>query len=162
MVIIPAIVQNVVSDNPLPIYSASLTNPTPDSITFSLNSSIDTPSKITTKLMPLPLSLAGEDNDTPFATIVLPQTNLRGKTPIVIENQEAKILDMASFMSFLKGAMYSKSFTITATGKTDTYLGLIKAPIKLHKEITLPGMRSYLLNQHSADFRNRSAKSYWV
>jgi hypothetical protein len=92
--------------------------------------------------MPLPLNLTGQSNKTPFTSILLAQTILRGKTALQITNQTAKILDITSFQSFLQSAMYSKNFTMQVNGKTDAFLGAIRAPVNLNKEITLAGTYS--------------------
>lgn len=133
-------VQGIVSGSQLPVYSASLLNPTQNSVDFSLNSSIETPGAITAVLKPLNLSLTGQTVKTPFVTLNLPQTNLRGKSFITVTNQTTKILDMPSFMSFLGSAVSGANFSMQVTGKTDTFIGAIRAPISLDKTLQMVGM----------------------
>ncbi|RDW60250.1 hypothetical protein BP5796_11856 [Coleophoma crateriformis] len=142
LVVIPAIVQKVVNDNQLPVISASLLNPSPNSVQMSLVSTIDTPSAITTNLKPLNLSLAGPDNKTPFLAILLPEKDLKGKTTIEVQGQTAAITNMESFESFLAVAMYNKNFTMQATGTTDAFLGAIRAPVTLNKQIEMAGLNN--------------------
>ena len=134
-----------------PGYSAQLSNPTQNSFQFSLVS-IDTPAAITTKLMPQPLNLTGQNNKTPFSFILLAETNLRGKATFQITNQTAKILDIAAFESFLQSMMYSKNFTMQVNGQTDAFLGPIKAPVNLNKQISLAG--KYFLSWETAASSN--------
>ncbi|RDW84320.1 hypothetical protein BP6252_01910 [Coleophoma cylindrospora] len=142
LVVIPAIVQKVVDGNQLPVISASLLNPSPNSVQMSLVSTIDTPSAITTNLKPLNLSLAGPDNKTPFLAILLPEKDLKGKTTIEVQGQTAAITNMESFESFLAVAMYNKNFTMQATGTTDAFLGAIRAPVTLNKQIEMAGLNN--------------------
>jgi hypothetical protein len=133
-------VQGIVCGSNLPVYSASLQSPTQNSVEFSLASSIDTPGGITAVLEPLPIGLASLNNKTPFTTLLIPETNLRGTSNITVTNQTVKIVDRNSFVSFLESALYSTSFKIVVTGTTDTFIGAIKAPIKLNKQIEMAGM----------------------
>jgi hypothetical protein len=135
-------VQSLVNKSDLPVLSAALTNPRPHSIDFSLESSISTPSFVTARMNPLPLSLAGMANRIPFATLVLPGQKLKGESKIMVTKQTVHILDNPSFESFIQEALYSTNFTMVVTGKTKAFLGAIKAPIKLSKEIELPGIQS--------------------
>lgn len=138
LVIIPALVQDVVNGNTLPIYSTAFLSPTPDSIQMSLVSSIDTPASLTTTLKPLSLALSGQ-GEAPFTTLLLPETQLRGNTSIELTRQTVIISNMTSFDRFLASYTYSTKFVLGAKGKTNTFVGAIHAPITLDKQLVLSG-----------------------
>lgn len=137
--VIPAVVQDIVNGSALPVYSAAFLNPTADSIQMSLVSSIDTPSTITTTMKPLSLALAGQDSS-PFTTLTIPETTLRGNTTIEVTRQTVVISNMTAFDTFLATYTYSKDFVLGAKGKTNTFVGAIHAPITLDKTLVLSGI----------------------
>lgn len=128
-------------DAALPIYAASIMNPTPSSVVYSLSSSLKIPAGVTVDLKPITLSLftntSGPAN--PYIRVDMPEYHLSGETAINITNQTATILDQAQFQSFLSDAVVSKQFTLSAAGSTVAYLGALKAPITLNKKVDLAG-----------------------
>lgn len=147
LVIFPAIAQRLVDDADLPIYAASIMSPTPDSVVYSLNSSLKIPAGVTVNLKPVTLSLFTKATGpkVPYIQVTLPEYHLKGNTSVSIVNQTATILDQTQFRSFLADAVKSKVFTMSAAGSTVAYLGALKAGIKLNKNIDLTGELEYLV-----------------
>lgn len=142
MVIFPAIAQRLVDDAGIPIHSAQILKPTPDGIVFSLSATLDVPLGLSVQIDPFNLSLFNRDiaPRIPYISVELPAFHLKGKSEITITNQTTKILDMEQFTEFLSVAVYSKSFTLSAYGKTTAHLGALHAPLTLDKDVTLNGM----------------------
>lgn len=141
MVIFPAIAQRLVDSASLPINSASILNPTPDSVLYSIEATLNIPKGITVDLKPLNLSLYTPDlgPSDPYIEVAFPEYHLKGKTTLQIVNQTAKILDQVQFEEFLVSAVDAKNFTLSAYGATAAYLGKLKAEIELKKTVELPG-----------------------
>jgi hypothetical protein len=142
--IFPAIAQRLVDDTSLPIYSASIMNPTPSSVSYSLSSSLKIPAGLTVDLKPIILNLYTNETgpSNPYMRVSLPEYHLKGETAISITNQTATILDQAQFQTFLGNAVNSKQFTLSAGGSTVAYLGALKVPITLNKEVQLNGLNN--------------------
>jgi hypothetical protein len=142
-VVFPAIAQRLVDNASLPIYSASITNPTPSSVVYSLSSSLKIPAGLTVDLKPITLSLFTNDSgpSDPYVKVNLPEYHLKGETKINITRQTVDILNQDRFEDFMESAVVSKKFTLSASGATTAYLGALKAPIKLNKEVKLTGKR---------------------
>jgi len=64
---------------------------------------------------------------------------LKGLGNMTITNQTATILDQPQFQKFLTSAVNSEEFTLSASGATTAYLGKLKAPLKLNKNVKLSG-----------------------
>ncbi|KFY24485.1 hypothetical protein V493_05214 [Pseudogymnoascus sp. VKM F-4281 (FW-2241)] len=129
LVVFPAIAQRMVNDANLPIYSASITNPTPESVQYSLFAGLSVPKPFTVKLKPIVLNLFVDQNPpnrNPYISVKLPEQNLRGDASITVTNQTTNILDQEIFGTFLHSAVYQENFILSASGETDAYLGLNK------------------------------------
>ncbi|KNG89247.1 hypothetical protein ANOM_002163 [Aspergillus nomiae NRRL 13137] len=151
LVIIPAIAQRLVNDASIPIHSAAIMQPTPDSLMFSLSASLNVPLGLSVRIDPLNLSLFNRDVKPrkPYVTAPLNGLRLKGKSDITITNQTTKILDEEQFTKFLSNAVYSKRFILSAYGKTTAHLGKIKVSLTLDKDIELNGLD--MLNGFSID-----------
>ncbi|OBT43684.1 hypothetical protein VE00_05562 [Pseudogymnoascus sp. WSF 3629] len=143
LIVFPAIAQRMVNDASLPIYSASITNPTPDSVQYSLFAGLNVPKPFTVKLKPIALNLLVDQNPpnrNPYITVQLPEQNLKGNASITVTNQTTKILDKEIFGTFLHSAVYQETFILSASGATDAYVGKLKAHISLDKKVELKGL----------------------
>ena len=139
--IFPAIAQRLVDNASLPILSASLMNPTPDNITFSLVAQLKVPAGVTVDLKPITLNLFTNETSPsdPYIRVNLPEYHLKGNTKVEVVNDTAQILNQTQFENFLSYAVNSKEFTMQAEGATAAYLGILKAPIKLNKKVQMAG-----------------------
>lgn len=137
----------MVNDANLPIYSASITNPTPNSVQYSLFAGLSVPKPFTVKLKPIALNLLVDQeppNRNPYITVQLPEQNLKGNATITVTNQTTNILDQEIFGTFLHSAVYQETFVLSAYGETNSYLGKLKAHLRLDKKVELKGQSSQL------------------
>lgn len=148
LVIFPAIAQKLVDLQELRLVEASLLAPSPDAITFSLNSTITVPKPFTVVLDPLNLSLfvRGVQPEQPYVYLELPETKLHGNASIILEPQRAKIVSQTQWLAFLNNSVYSQQLTLAAKGKTTGHFGKIKAPLTLDKNVQINGTHSYTWN----------------
>lgn len=142
LVILPAIAQRLVDDANIPIHSAEIIRPTPDSITFSLAASLKVPLGLSVTVDKFDLELFDREKKprTPYVTVPLGPVTLKGNSALNISNQTTTIQNEDEFTKFLAKAVYSKNFTLSAYGKTTAHLGKLKVPLTLNKDIELAGM----------------------
>jgi Protein of unknown function (DUF3712) len=125
---------------------------------YSLSSSLKIPAGLTVDLKPITLNLFTNDSGPtdPYIKVNLPEYHLRGNTKINITRQTVEILDQNRFEEFMESAVSSKQFGLSASGSTTAYLGALKAPIKLNKDVKLTGKRLMLIqNQFSLNNTNK-------
>ncbi|KAK2805943.1 hypothetical protein FQN51_008717 [Onygenales sp. PD_10] len=142
LVIIPAIAQRMVDDANLPIHSASIMKPTPESVEYSLTASLKVPPPFAVDLDPITLHLyrVQQSADESYIEIPLPQLHLKGNTTIAIEDQQVSILDMKDWTQFLSEAVHQETFILAAKGSTTAHLGALKAGLTLDKQLNLSGL----------------------
>lgn len=125
----------------LNIYSAMLMNPSPDSLTISLNAGFKIPKGFKVRLDPITLSLFNRNVTpiVPYINISLPEETFEGEATINIRNQTVTLLDRDQLIDFLTMAVFGKTFTISAKGTTTAHLGALKAKLTLDKDVELSG-----------------------
>ncbi|KAE8381650.1 hypothetical protein BDV26DRAFT_278645 [Aspergillus bertholletiae] len=140
--IIPAIAQRVVDDASLPVYAARILDPTPDSVTFAIDTSLKIPAGLAVRIDPFSLSLFNRDVTpmVPFIDVSLQGYNLKGTTNMTVSSENTAILDQSQFVQALTKAVYSKQFTLSAKGSTTGHLGALKAGVTLDKDVELDGL----------------------
>ncbi|KAJ5833479.1 hypothetical protein N7474_001790 [Penicillium riverlandense] len=142
LVILPAIAQRLVDNASIPIHSAEVIRPTPDTITFSLAATLDVPLGLSVEIDQFNLSLFNRDVKPmqPYVIVPLGPIRLKGNSAVDVSQQTTRILDEDQFTKFLSEAVYSKEFTLSAYGRTTAHLGKLKIPLKLDKDIKLNGL----------------------
>lgn len=125
----------------IPIHSAEVIRPTPNTITFSLAATLDVPLGLSVEIDQFNLSLFNRDVKPmqPYVIVPLGPIHLKGNSAVDVSQQTTRILDEDQFTKFLSNAVYSKEFTLSAYGQTTAHLGKLKVPLKLDKDIKLSG-----------------------
>ena len=130
----------------LPIYSAQIMDPTPRSVVYSMNGSLDVPKPFSVRMEPVTLSLIideGLPQFKPYVEVGLFYPNgktLKGNATVEIADQKADIKDPAEFVRFLESAVYNEKFFLSARGETTAWIGKLKAKLKLNKKVELKGL----------------------
>ncbi|KAG2417656.1 hypothetical protein HFD88_008875 [Aspergillus terreus] len=139
---IPAIAQRIVDDTSLPVYSANIIDPTPDTVTFSIDTALTVPAGLKVKTQPIALNLFNRAVKpvVTYLTVNLPSYTLDGHTKMHVTQADTKIKDMDQWIDTLNTAVYNKNFTLSAKGTTVAHLGALKADLTLDKDITLAGL----------------------
>lgn len=148
VIIIPAIAQRIVDTTDLPIYSAQILEPTPDSVTFSLQTSLAIPAGLQVHIDALSLILFNGDVSPiqPFIKVPLSAYDLKGTTSITVTQNHTRILDERQLVTALGRAVYQERFTLSAKGSTIGRIGALKAPLKLKKDVELAGRCSVVVS----------------
>ncbi|RDW66470.1 hypothetical protein BP6252_10105 [Coleophoma cylindrospora] len=140
IVIIPVIIQRIVNDTKLPIHSAILLNPHPNSVQMSINSSIKIAKGFSARLNPMNLSLTRPGSTIAYTQVSLPELHIKGNTTISVQNQTTPVMNMTAWVEFLQSAVYSDQFALAVRGQTNAYLGKIRAHVSLNKNVELRGL----------------------
>ncbi|GAB1198105.1 hypothetical protein APSETT444_007413 [Aspergillus pseudonomiae] len=140
--IIPAIAQKILNDADLPIYAARILDPTPDTVSFSIDTSLKIPAGLSVRIDPFSLSLFNREAKpmVPVIDLSVDSYKLKGTTNISIITNNTAVLDRAQFIQTLTKAVYSKRFTLSAKGSTTGHLGALKAGVTLDKDVELDGL----------------------
>jgi hypothetical protein len=123
----------------LPILSASIFIPTPDSILISLEANLKVPKPFSVTLEPFNLSLYNPSTGVEFVSLALPEYHLKGNANITVANQTVQIQNMTEFINFLHDAVYLETFIMSTRGSTNAYLGKLKAHVNLDKSVQMNG-----------------------
>lgn len=134
--------QRIVDTTNLPVYSAQILDPTPETVTFSLQTSLAVPLGLQIHIDALSLSLFNRDVTPikPFIKVPLSAYDLKGTTSITVTQNNSRILDEQQLITALGRAVYQERFTLSAKGSTVGHLGALKAPLELNKDVDLNGM----------------------
>lgn len=121
-----------------------LLDPTPESISLSLDTKLDIPLKATTiKTEPFSLALFNRDTKprTPYLDLSLPKYTLRGTSQMQISNKNAQFSNVDEFKKVLASALHSTEFKLSARGKTKGHIsGALHSDLTLDKNSKLVGM----------------------
>lgn len=126
------------------MYSAKILDPKPDSVTFSLLTSLKLPAGISVHIDPLNLTVFNRDTKPtePILIVPLDAYDLKGKTNISVTRNNTEILNEQEFIKTLTEAVYSKSFKMSVKGSTVGHLGALKASLNINKDVVLDGKSS--------------------
>lgn len=138
---IPAIAQAIVNSIDLPVNAASLLDPTPDTITFGIDTALNIPLKTPIKTEPFTLGLFNRETKpiTPWLHASFPAYTIKGFKRMVKTNKDDDILNEEEFIRTLSNAIHSKKFTLSAKGHTLAHLSALKAALTLEKDIEMDG-----------------------
>ncbi|KAM3535913.1 hypothetical protein MY4038_000689 [Beauveria bassiana] len=139
-VILPAIVQLIVNQQPLPVLGGSFLFQTPDSILCNLNTSFKSPLPASIQPFSLQLYNRATPTFTPWLTMQIGKIKVNGDTQIRVINQMQRITD---------GEEFTKWFGKVTAGadKTITFKGLnLHRGIRLeHAQLVLPSVNGHNL-----------------
>lgn len=146
MVAIPAIAQRIVNNTDLPVYSAQILDPKANQVLFTLDTSLNIPLGLRIRTEPLDLSFFNRDVQPMqlYLTVSLLAYSLKGDTDITVTKNNTDILNEDEFIKTLTQAVYNKRFTMSAKGLTVGYLGALKTPLTLDKDVELDGTFLFL------------------
>jgi hypothetical protein len=142
LIIIPAIAQRIVDNSKLQVHSASVLDPKPDTVTFTVDTSLDIPLALKVQTRPFNASLFNHDEKPiePYFNVALPTFDLKGGTNMIsLTQHDNKILNLHQFVNTLTTAVYQERFVISVKGSTVGHIGALKAPLTLEKNVELTG-----------------------
>ncbi|KAH7323140.1 hypothetical protein B0I35DRAFT_390182 [Stachybotrys elegans] len=139
-VIIPALVQDIVNDQTLPIYSGAIVALSPTQLSISLNTSMDTP--LSARIDPLDLHLynRGTEPYTPFVTLHLPEQRVHHTTHVVVTNQTVTIEDEEEVIKWFHSVFDNADTFLSVRGSPRVHLGALNYHPHLDLELKIPAL----------------------
>lgn len=152
----PKIAQNAINDSTLIVNSMKMTNPTPDTLTVDLNSTVRTSSSYHPTIDSFPASFYLGDSDKPFLQLQTPEQKSVHDGDIQLAHQVINVTEQSGFKDYALALLADKELDVKIKGKTKLRQGkLPKADINYNQEVHTPGLSLPLLLQvtfeHSAD-----------
>ncbi|KAH8812287.1 hypothetical protein F5884DRAFT_306845 [Xylogone sp. PMI_703] len=139
-VIIPAIVNNIVRGQKMPVNGGALNVISPTRLSMTLNTSLDTPLGV--KIEPIDLGLieAEDHATTPFLTLQIPEEHVHHKTEVIIPTQTVPISNQTQLIAWFNEFFDKPAAKLTVDGGLKIHLGELKYDSHIHKTIEVPGL----------------------
>ncbi|KAI0878350.1 hypothetical protein GGS24DRAFT_496901 [Hypoxylon argillaceum] len=140
--IIPAITQDIVNSQKLPIIGGSFQALSPTSLSVTLETQLDT--QIAASLDPTNLAIYNKDTPdySPFFSIVLPKIHVYHKTPVVITNQTVSVTNETELVKWLDQVFEQPKVGLSVKGKTTVHLGALKMSATIQKTLEVESLNS--------------------
>lgn len=117
-----------------------MTNPTPDSLTVTLNSTIGTKSSYHPTLDPFPAEFYLRDSDEPFLNLLVPKQKSVHDGDIQLVHQVINVTEQPGFNDYAAALLLEKELDIKVKGKTKLKQGgLPKVSINYNQEVKVAG-----------------------
>lgn len=140
-VIIPAIVEDILKKQALPINGGVVKAFRPDALSLSLETELSSPLPVKLGALTLALYKKEGKNFFPFTHVSFPPQQVSKNTVIKIENQTNKIENRTELVKWLNDVFNSDEVELAARGRPNLKLASLKYKPHLDKVITLPGLR---------------------
>ncbi|CAG7557498.1 unnamed protein product [Fusarium equiseti] len=139
-VIIPAIVQNILNGQKLPIEGGALQVISPDEVNMSIITSLDTP--LAANLKPVDLYLYNKETHplSSFLMLKLPDLHLNHKTGVTVVNQTMKVTNHTELLLWFNEFFDKPKVELSLEGKPEIHLGALKYHRSLDKTIEIPSL----------------------
>ncbi|RGP78298.1 hypothetical protein FLONG3_3613 [Fusarium longipes] len=139
-VIIPAIVQNILNGQKLPINGGALQVISPNEVNMSIITSLDTPLAATLK--PVDLYLYNKETHpmSSFLMLKLPNLHLNHKTDVTVVNQTMKVTNQTELLAWFNEFFDKPKVDLSLEGKPEIHLGALKYHRSLDKTIEVPSL----------------------
>ncbi|WZH46783.1 hypothetical protein QYS62_007891 [Fusarium acuminatum] len=135
--IIPAIVQNILNGQKLPIDGGALQVMSPTEVNMSIITSLDTP--IAATLKPVDLYLYNKETKaySSFLKLHLPEQHLNHKKEVTVTNQTLKVTNETELTKWFNLFFDKPDVELSLKGKPEVHLGALKYHRKLEKTVEI-------------------------
>jgi hypothetical protein len=141
-VAIPAISQMVVDKSDLVLVNAAVLNPRPDRIQLTLQSALDLKIALPVRIEPITLDLfvrdAGPENK--WGTASLDGMVVKGNTTLGVSDVETPLTNLTTWVEYVHNVVFKETTPLSIRGTTNSYLGVLKSPVTMDKDVVSPGM----------------------
>ncbi|KAI0911493.1 hypothetical protein F4823DRAFT_585991 [Ustulina deusta] len=134
--IIPAITQDIVNSQKLPLMSGSFQALSPTQLSVSLETELNTP--IAADLDPTTLFVYNKDTPdySPFINVTLPKIHANHKTPVMVTNQTVTVTNETELVKWIDRIFDQPKTDLSVKGKATVHLGALKMKANIGKTIT--------------------------
>ncbi|KAF5025484.1 hypothetical protein F66182_2389 [Fusarium sp. NRRL 66182] len=139
-IIIPAIIQDILNSQELPVEAGTLQVLTPTQINMSLLTFLDTPLGV--KLKPVDLCLHNNDTSpiSSFLKLHLPEQHISHKTEVVIMNQTLLVTNETELLIWFNRFFDQPTVELSLQAEPEIHLGALKYNRSLQKTIEIPSL----------------------
>ncbi|KAI1437758.1 hypothetical protein GGR50DRAFT_692025 [Xylaria sp. CBS 124048] len=133
--VIPAITQDIVDQQKLPIMEGMFQAISPTQLAVTLKTQLDTPLAAT--LDPTTLFLYNKDTPefSPFLNITLPKIHADHKTPVTVEKQVVSVTNETELVKWFSEVFDQPTTALSVKGKSTVHLGALKMGATIEKTI---------------------------
>ncbi|KAI1281457.1 hypothetical protein F5Y07DRAFT_354770 [Xylaria sp. FL0933] len=134
--IIPAITQDIVTSQKLPIISGTFSAISPTQLSVTLQTQLDTP--LAADIDPTTLDVYNKDTPdySPFINITLPKIHANHKTPVIVTNQTVTVTNQTELIKFFNQIFDQPETELSVKGKTTVHLGALHMGAHISKTIS--------------------------
>lgn len=137
LVILPAIVQRIINNQPMPVNGGSLIALTPTQLKISLDTALDTP--LPADIDPTTLFLYNKNGDqfAPFVNVTLPPLHVDGDTDIVVKDQIVTITNETELIKWFEDVFDNPTVDLSTRGDSTVHLGKLHYGAHIEKTVTV-------------------------
>ncbi|KAI1313586.1 hypothetical protein F5Y03DRAFT_389884 [Xylaria venustula] len=141
--IIPAITQDIVSSQKLPIINGTFQAVSPSELYVTLSTELNTP--LAADIDPTTLYVYNKETPdySPFFNVTLPKIHANHKTPVTVTNQTVQVTNQTELIKFFDKIFDQPETDLSVKGKTTVHLGALHMGAHIGKTITA-GSLNYL------------------
>ncbi|KAH7039679.1 uncharacterized protein B0I36DRAFT_343538 [Microdochium trichocladiopsis] len=139
-VILPAIVQDIVGKQEMPVLGGSLIALSPTQMKMTLKTSLDTP--LAADLDPVDLYLYNKNTTqyTPFTNLTIPPQHINHYTEVDVTEQTVTISNLDELIKFFNNVFDEEEVELSVRGDTTVHLGALNAPAHIDKTVTVKAL----------------------
>ncbi|KAI0446035.1 hypothetical protein F4803DRAFT_547554 [Xylaria telfairii] len=133
--IIPAITQDIVNSQKLPIIGGTFQALSPTELSVTLQTELNTP--LAADLDPTTLFVYNKDTPdySPFINITLPKLHANHKTPVMVTNQTVQVTNETELVKWFSQVFDLPKAELSVKGKATVHLGALKMNAEIDKTI---------------------------
>ncbi|KAI1125006.1 hypothetical protein F5Y10DRAFT_18449 [Nemania abortiva] len=138
--ILPAITQDIVNSQKLPVMGGVFQALSPTSLSVSLETQLDT--MIAADLDPTTLQLYNKDTPdfSPFLNVTLPKIHVYHKTPVMVTNQTVTVTNETELVKWFDQVFEQPTVKLSIKGKTEVHLGALKTYPTIQKTLEVASL----------------------
>ncbi|KXJ91722.1 hypothetical protein Micbo1qcDRAFT_174755 [Microdochium bolleyi] len=139
-VVLPAIVQDIVSKQEMPVKGGSLIALSPTELRMTLKTVLDTP--LGADLDPINLYLYNKDTPqyTPFTNLTIPGQHVKGYTEVNVAEQTVTVSNGDEMIKFFNKVFDQEEVELSVRGDTTVRLGALSAPAHIDKTVKVKAL----------------------
>ena len=125
--------------------------PTETSTILTIQAKINLKVVLPVRIEPVTLSLFDREygSDDAYAEANIPGQTVKGNYTLGIKDQLTPILNMTTWRAFVHEIVFMEDSTLSVKGGTNGYLGVLKCPVTVNKDITSRGIASSTISHYS-------------
>ncbi|KAI1411832.1 hypothetical protein F5Y13DRAFT_164437 [Hypoxylon sp. FL1857] len=135
LVIIPAIVQDILDHQTMPVSGGSFIAISPDQLNVSITTSLDTP--LPADIDPTTLFMYNKNTPTfsPFVNVTLPKLHVDGDTEIYVQAQTVTVTNETELISWFANVFDQPTVTLSTRGDAKIHLGALHSNGHIDKTV---------------------------